>query len=55
MGRAFVKEVFQRRETMEVGDVGIEGSDIYSRQMVLGGRGMGRDQMILRKWLVSFV
>ena len=29
-GRAFVKEVFQGRETMGVRDVGIEGSDINS-------------------------
>ena len=28
MGRAFVKEVFQGRETMGVRDVGVEGSDI---------------------------
>ena len=30
MGREFVKEVFQGRETMGVRDVGIEGSDINS-------------------------
>ena len=32
MGRAFVEEVFQGRETMGVTDVGIEGSDINSSQ-----------------------
>ena len=31
MGRALVKEVFQGREIMGVGDVGIEGSDINIR------------------------
>ena len=30
MGRTLVKEVFQGRETMGVGNVGIEGSDINS-------------------------
>ena len=30
MGRTFVEEVFQGRETMGVRDVGIEGSDINS-------------------------
>ena len=35
--RAFVKEVFQDRETMGVGNVRIEGSDINSHQMVLRG------------------
>ena len=30
MGRAFVKEVFPSRETMGMGDVGIERSDINS-------------------------
>ena len=58
MGRAFVKEVFQGRETMGVRDVGVEGSDINSRHdgvgrkrhgERLGGRGMGRDCMISRK------
>ena len=31
MGRAFVKEMFQGRETTGVGDVCIEGNDIHSR------------------------
>ena len=31
MGRAFVEEVFQGRETMGVRDVGVEGSDINCR------------------------
>ena len=53
MGRTLVKGVFQGRETMGVGDVGIEGSDINSRHDGVEGRGMGRDQMISRKWLVS--
>ena len=41
MGRAFVKEVFQDKETMEVGDVGIEESDINSRHDGVGGKGNG--------------
>ena len=28
MGRAFVMEVFQGRETMGMGDAGVQGSDI---------------------------
>jgi hypothetical protein len=36
VGRAFVKEVFQGRETMGVGDVGVEGSDINSRHDGVG-------------------
>ena len=51
MGREFVKEVFQGRE----GDVDVEGSDINSRHDGVGGRGMGRDRMILRKCLVSLI
>jgi hypothetical protein len=30
VGSLLVKEVFQGRETMEMGDVGVEGSDINS-------------------------
>ena len=30
MGRPFVEEVFQGRETMGMRDVGVEGSDINS-------------------------
>ena len=55
MGRAFVKEVFQGIETMGVRDVGIEGNDINSRHDGVGGRGMGRDQMISRIWLVFLI
>ena len=36
MGRAFVEEVFQGRETMGVRDVGIEGSDINSSHEGVG-------------------
>jgi hypothetical protein len=39
VGRAFVKEVFKGRDTMGVGDVGIEGSDINSRHEGVGGKG----------------
>ena len=53
MGRAFVKEVFQGRET--VGDVGKREVTSTVAMMVLGGRGLGRDQLISRKWLVSFM
>ena len=41
MGRAFVEEVFQGRETMGVRDVGIEGSNINSSHDY-----MGRDEEI---------
>ena len=37
MGRALIKEVFQGRETMGVGDVGVEGSDINSPHDDVGG------------------
>ena len=39
MGRGFVKEVFQAREAMGVGDVGVEGIDINSRHHYGGERG----------------
>jgi len=39
VGRAFVKEVFKGRDTMGVGDVVIEGSDINSRHEGFGGKG----------------
>ena len=42
MGRAFVKEVFQGRETMGVGDVGIEGSDINSSHDGVGRKRLGK-------------
>ena len=41
MGRAFVEEVFQGRETMGVRDVGIEEVTSTVAMMVLGGRGIG--------------
>ena len=41
MGRAFVKEVFQSRETMGMGDVGVEGSDINSSHDGVGGKRPG--------------
>ena len=41
MGRAFVKEVFQGRDTMGVGDVGIEGSDINSHHDGVGRKRHG--------------
>jgi hypothetical protein len=37
VGRVFVKEVFQGRETMGVENVCIEGSDINSRHDGVGG------------------
>ena len=37
------------------GDVGVEGSDITNAMIVLGRGGMGRDQMISKKWWVSFM
>ena len=41
MGRALVKEVFQDRETMGMGDVGVKGSDINSRHDGVGGKRLG--------------
>jgi len=53
--RAFVEEVFQGKRDHGVGDVGVEGSDITNAMIVLGRGGMGRDQMISKKWWVSFM
>ena len=39
--KVFVKEVFQGRETMGVGDVGVEGSDINNRHDGVGRRRHG--------------
>ena len=45
MGRAFVKEVFQGRETMGVGDVSIEGSDItYCHDDLVGEEARGETE-----------
>ena len=41
MGRAFVKEVFQGRETIRVGEVGVEGSDINSQHDGVGRKRNG--------------
>ena len=41
MGRAFVEDVFQGRETMGVGDVGVEGSEIISRHDGVGRKRHG--------------
>ena len=41
MGRAFVVEVFQGRETMVVGDVSVEGSDVNSRHDGVGRKRHG--------------
>ena len=41
MGRVFVKEVFKGRETMGVGNVGVEGSDINSHHDGVGGKRHG--------------
>ena len=50
VGRAFIKEMFQDRETMVVKDVGVPGSDVYGHHDGIGReRGEGRDCMILRK------
>ena len=40
-GRTLVKEVFQDRETMGVGDVDIEGSDINSSHNGVGRKRHG--------------
>ena len=46
----------EARETMGMGDIDVEGSDINSRPDGFGrGEGMGRDQMISRKLLISFI
>ena len=36
MGRAFVEEVFQGRDTIVVGNIGIEESDIIGRHDCVG-------------------
>ena len=38
MGRALVKEVFQSKKTMGVGDVGVEESDINHHDGIGGKR-----------------
>ena len=42
MGRAFVEEVFQGRETMGVRDVSIEGGDINSSHDGVGRKRLGK-------------
>ena len=53
MKRTFVKEVFQGRETMGVGDFGIEGSDIISRHDV--GRERREEKPYDLKEIVSYL
>ena len=55
MGRAFVEEVFQGRETMGVRDVDVEGSDINSRHDGVGRKRHRQDHMISRKCWVSLI
>ena len=51
-GRVF-KEMFQgRRETLGMGNVCVQGSDINSHHDVERGRG---ETTISRKWLVSLI
>ena len=47
MGRAFVEEVFQGRETMGVRDVGIEGSDINSSHNLSSSKHTNKINLIL--------
>ena len=49
MGRPFDKEVFQGRETMGVGDVGIEGSDINSHHDGVGRKKHGEGPYDLKE------
>ena len=54
MGRAFVKEVFQGRKTMGVGDICIEGSDINGHHDGVGGKRHGERSNDLEE-IVSFM
>ena len=53
VGRALVQEMFQGREAMGVGDVGVQGGDINSSHNGVRWRGVGRDRIVSRKWFVS--
>ena len=54
MGRAFVKEVFQGRKTMGVGDAGVEGSDINSLHDGVGGKRHGERPNVLKEMVGVF-
>ena len=50
-----VEEVFQGRETMGTGDVGVQEVTTMVIIIMLGGRGVGRDWIRSRKLLASFI
>ena len=49
------REMFQGREAMGVGYVGVQGGDINISHNVVRWEGVGRDRMVSRKWLVSWI
>ena len=56
MGRTLVKGVFQGRETMGVGYVGVEGSDINSKHDIFGGGEKHGERLNdLKELLVSLI
>ena len=54
VGRSLVQEMFQGREAMGVGDVCVQGGDINSSHDGVRWEEVGRDRIVLRKWLVSW-
>ena len=54
MGRALVKEVFQGRETMGAGEVGLEGSDINRLHDGVGGKRHGERPNDLKEMIGIF-
>ena len=55
VGRALVQEMFQCREAKGVGDVGVQEGDINSSHDGVWWEGVGRDRIVSRKWLVSWI
>ena len=54
VGRALVQEMFQGREAKGVGMLVYREETSTVAMMVSSGRGLGRDRIVLRKWLVSW-